>query len=435
MKDWLADQRDNTRQRVRVAKKVLHIGSSRAVVPSNFDFEAPPETFRVIATRPQPADRWSEEPIAVPRLRIEYNPVEFDPVEFDQTINEERAYHPKPFDTDEDAGAEIRLLKVVLLEEDEDPASPIHCYILRPRRFASRAPWERIKYTALSYTWGPTTGPSDTNDILIHGEPVCVRRNIWDFLYTMRMARQEGPYWIDALCIDQLRTSEKERQLELMPKIYAKAEMVLVWLGVYDKDAAQGVVPFHRWYTTHKTKPLDIEEPYRYYALKYIIENKYWTRLWIVQEIFMAKKIEVYTGPLRWVFSDLTRLGLERDPDFLAINRKTWDSVVKAKQEWKHQKLDLHEALFRWSGQDCGVTHDKVYGLLGLVAKPRIKIDLSISMLDLLDEVLKLERERIYKKGYKYAIDFTTKLLVSLKIENVESAKTMKTMFLKGYRE
>lgn len=71
VKDWLAGQRDNTRQRVRVAKKVLYVGSCRAVVPSNFDFEAPLETFRVIATRPQPADQRLVEAMAVPRLRIE----------------------------------------------------------------------------------------------------------------------------------------------------------------------------------------------------------------------------------------------------------------------------------------------------------------------------------------------------------------------------
>lgn len=149
---------------------------------------------------------------------------------------------------------------MVLLEEDEDPSYTIHCYILGLRRFASRAPWKRIKYTALSYTWGPATGPSGTNDILIHDEPVCVRRSLWDFLYTMRMAREEVPYWIDALCIDQLEKSEKERQLELMPKIYAKAEMMLVWLGVYDKDTAKGVVLFHRWYTKRETKSLDLED-------------------------------------------------------------------------------------------------------------------------------------------------------------------------------
>jgi len=80
------------------------------------------------------------------------------------------------------------------------------------------------------------------------------------------------------------------------------------------------------------------------------------------------------------------------------------------------------------------MTHDKIYGLLGLVYKPRIKIDLSISMLNLLEEVLELEKKRIYKKGYRYSRDFTDELMVALKIEKVGSAKTIKTRFLKDYR-
>ena len=39
---------------------------------------------------------------------------------------------------------------------------------------------------------GPAAVPDDVKDILMHNKPVCVRRNLWDFLHTMRQARVEG---------------------------------------------------------------------------------------------------------------------------------------------------------------------------------------------------------------------------------------------------
>ena len=373
--------------------------------------------------------RLQEPYVAPPALRLEYNSVGLD-----QTRNERRNYHPRAFDKPGDDCTRIRLLKVVLLEKDDDSSSSIECYFLNPRRFASKAFWERIKYTALSYTWGSAAVSDDVKDILIHNKPVCVRRNLWDFLHTMRQARIDGPFWIDALCIDQLKTAEKERQLRLMPNIYAEASTVLIWLGTYGEEEAQGVLQLHDRYSKGKLQG-KLDRIAHYYALQYLVKNKYWTRLWVVQEIFMARKLRVYTGALRWDFSDLTRISREPDPDIVAIDWSNWNSIVEAKETWKHQPLALHEALFRWSHQDCGVTHDKVYGLLGLVAKPQIKIDLSISILDLFEEVLRLERKVVYARGYKYSRDFTTKLLKSLGMEGVEDAERIKTDFLGGWRE
>jgi len=37
--------------------------------------------------------------------------------------------------------------------------------------------------------------------------------------------------WVDALCIDQNNLEEKAYQIELMHKIYAQAQHVVIWLG------------------------------------------------------------------------------------------------------------------------------------------------------------------------------------------------------------
>jgi len=41
-------------------------------------------------------------------------------------------------------------------------------------------------------------------------------------------------FWIDALCIDQNNTKEKNHQVKQMGKIYANAYRVVSWLGWWD---------------------------------------------------------------------------------------------------------------------------------------------------------------------------------------------------------
>lgn len=222
--------------------------------------------------------KWLQKDVPVtprPRLHSDYYPTEED-----QSRNSRRNYHPRPFDKPDDARKKIRLLKVLPLG-GKDPSTPIECYFLDPRHFGSTAFWERIKYTALSYTWGRACLSSDVEDILIFDEPVSVRRNLWDFLHTMRRLQNEGPFWIDALCIDQLQMEEKAQQLELMPKIYAKAEAVIIWLG---NCATAAGIDGLRQLQDRCSKPGPTLIPgrtNRWMGLKYLVENKYWTRLWM----------------------------------------------------------------------------------------------------------------------------------------------------------
>lgn len=159
-----------------------------------------------------------------PRLALEYIPMGED-----QAQNSAAGWHPRHLET-ADSDKMIRLLKV-LPRQSTDATSEIKCYFMDSRRFATKAFWDRVKYTALSYTWGPATTSAHVNWIRINDRKVCVRRNLWDFLHTMQVEQNEGPFWIVALCIDQLDRQEKSRQLKLMPRIYEKAAVVLVWLG------------------------------------------------------------------------------------------------------------------------------------------------------------------------------------------------------------
>jgi hypothetical protein len=85
-------------------------------------------------------------------------------------------------------------------------------------------------YSCLSYTWGE---PEPKQLLLINGRKFHVRKNLFDFLETIRghSRSRRTKYWIDALCIDQSNKAERNHQVGQMGMIYSKATRVVAWLG------------------------------------------------------------------------------------------------------------------------------------------------------------------------------------------------------------
>jgi len=89
----------------------------------------------------------------------------------------------------------------------------------------------RSSYIALSYVWGPST---QNKQILVNGHLCPVTDNLYAALDQLQhcVAIKTGlRIWVDALCIDQNNLEEKAYQIELMHKIYAQAQHVVIWLG------------------------------------------------------------------------------------------------------------------------------------------------------------------------------------------------------------
>ena len=90
--------------------------------------------------------------------------------------------------------------------------------------------------TAVSYVWGDEE-PSQV--ILINERPFYVRDNLHNFLIQMRNDEFLKPLWVDALCIDQANTSERNHQVQQMGSIYRDANAMISWLGQGNASAAQ----------------------------------------------------------------------------------------------------------------------------------------------------------------------------------------------------
>lgn len=127
----------------------------------------------------------------------------------------------------------VRLLQ--LLPRGDDPKN-IRCKLfecaLRDTDQGTRP------YEALSYFWG---SDQKTHSIIVlddrenakdlGGQELGVTQNWYTALSHLQDHDIPRIIWVDAVCIDQLKTEEKEIQIPLMAEIYARAKQVIVWLG------------------------------------------------------------------------------------------------------------------------------------------------------------------------------------------------------------
>src|SRR5436305_11520234 len=56
-----------------------------------------------------------------------------------------------------------------------------------------------------------------------------------NLLFALRHLRQsESPrvVWVDAICINQVQTTERNLQVQIMDRVYSMAKNVVIWLGI-----------------------------------------------------------------------------------------------------------------------------------------------------------------------------------------------------------
>ncbi|KAF5518512.1 Heterokaryon incompatibility protein 6, OR allele [Colletotrichum aenigma] len=176
-------------------------------------------------------------------------------------------------------------------------------------------PWRHDwgDFLALSYVWGP---PTPVQHIVLNGHQFPVGPNLFQALLHLRpneRIRQGFKLWIDAICINQEDIAERSAQVGRMQDIYAAAWQVVIWLGPEADDselgmsalswvAARNRTPspyggFYRESTKIDARPLFIiwgtfKSPLKktvYKALFSLLSRPYWQRMWILQEVAMAR--------------------------------------------------------------------------------------------------------------------------------------------------
>jgi hypothetical protein len=158
-------------------------------------------------------------------------------------------------------------------------------------------------YEALSYEWGD--GPMD-HTFTIGGQNKSIKENIFLTLQCLRHKKEERTLCIDAICINQDSTREKNFQVRQMGTIYLQAKNVLIWLGRppphlcgWEKQHAERIA-FNTISRLSRLSPdpsswdpEDKLEVAELDGLLNICRLEYWTRIWIIQEVGLASNASV----------------------------------------------------------------------------------------------------------------------------------------------
>lgn len=207
------------------------------------------------------------------------------------------------------------------------------------------------RYYAVSYMWGDD---AVMREIFIDGNSMYVRDNIWQFLRKVRNAKinRRTPLWIDAICIDQTQNEERNHQVRLMDKIYSQAETVLIWLGQC-AEPRNCLSDLNNWSPPRsacKGRCRDLLHP-----MLNVLHDPYWSRMWIVQEIYLAQEILVLHGRQSAQWDNLWE-HLHAIRDHMRECPKTWALINRSAEgdPWKHIYTTEADKYYEHTSKDHG---------------------------------------------------------------------------------
>ncbi|RDW67063.1 hypothetical protein BP5796_09812 [Coleophoma crateriformis] len=205
-------------------------------------------------------------------------------------------------------------------------------------------------YKALSYTWGSADSNEQGNGrsiisriILLNGKEFGIFENLHNALLELwhqvnlhgSLVSPSTHYWIDAICVDQKNDIERGHQVNLMDAIYTNATGVIVWLGsekeshnafsrdLVKKTSALGAILVRDakmaattgWIVWHESDEKRAEYCSRVgvpaftdIAWLYLLElfsRQWFSRLWVVQEVALAREVHVLCGGSQFSWNDI----------------------------------------------------------------------------------------------------------------------------------
>jgi hypothetical protein len=229
------------------------------------------------------------------------------------------------------------------------------------------------EYVALSYCWG---GASVTKDISINGSSVPVTSNLEIALRHLRI-KEYSRLWVDAICINQDDKIEKSQQLLWMGSIYQRAREVAAWIG---ENTVQSRFAMN---LTTKVPHTPSYNGGEVSAVLEFFDRPYWRRVWVIQELALARHTVVHCGEsnVDWpqIVTLVSRYGIScRQMLGISFPKSGIGYMEKLLSFHQHastfKPLSFLEALLRSSGSLSTDPRDKVFALLGLVHDSRLYI-------------------------------------------------------------
>ena len=295
---------------------------------------------------------------------------------------------------------------------------------------------EHQEYEAISYTWGQYYDNTSyayseagykagSSALLIcNGVWVTVTISLYHALQLFRRTDRPRYLWADALCINQGHADEKTHQVNMMQLIYKKAREVLIWVGWRDPHTIENTM--HRlcylvnqecsdavkesradralWYDdggamekprisarpasvssfySSDEEPIDPNkekvplEPTTLMPLVALFEARYFSRLWVFQEIALSPLATMFWGRARvtfeWVALVADLIERRHMTEFASFDDASAGlrNCANMYNTWKgaYANDSFFDLLLATRGLKAQVPVDKVFGLLGITTR------------------------------------------------------------------
>ena len=229
------------------------------------------------------------------------------------------------------------------------------------------------QYIALSYEWGKDSDPEYMVNFATGS--VRIRENLWRLLGILSRTsfRTENGkdlprhVWVDQISINQPDDQERSSQVQLMGLIYRHADSVVAWPG--------HILEYY--------KPRHSGDPILENSLA-LVQACYWRRLWIIQELVLANKIQFLSQVVGWKREEdeYPTYTVDR-PD--PVKFKSWENLLAGLEESnksslaqadrhfkgivahhaqnsRDQLLTLSAAISQYSDSGCLDPRDRIFG-------------------------------------------------------------------------
>jgi hypothetical protein len=326
--------------------------------------------------------------------------------------------------------SEIRLVTL-----NESPETYLLSLTLKTCQLNNATP-----YIGVSYEWGEVEPQVET---LLNEHSFFIRHNLWLFLSVLRAKQRRNrtwkcfPFWVDAICINQLDLDEQNAQVSIMGAIYRQAVSVIAWLGwpegwnpriTFDFIKSEMSTLYHEPDScithTHMFGALPCNQLWQ--MVLRMCQCRYWSRRWIIQELLLAEAVTLMCGEneLTWFALGVFTKQLPNGLRLADLNRTTPFKMARIKAEMPEDGTSVHsilDLLESFKGTECGREHDKIYSLRSLAKDGNsIPVDYKCSLEELLCRVL----ARIAWRKHEDVWLIADILGLSAKVQRIVSAYT-----------
>ena len=279
----------------------------------------------------------------------------------------------------------------------------IRCKVFQGRLSDLSCPG-RPMYAALSYCWGST---AKSRTILCNKIPVEITENLFHAMKWIRLPTRPRFVWIDCLCIDQNNAKEKSRQVSRMDLIFSQAHVIsyiggstdtthartylasvrmlaaisnYLWDGNYTREDMVKLSPL--LYETNRPSTLPDWQSVPWDKVVSLMHEKYFGRLWVFQEIQLARSHTCRWGHYHCSISQLNEaermifLGMDETIPATAFNEVHLFSARSNVQMMARDPRIFDRSIYHGSLDSklvtectsfgCENARDRIYGLSSL---------------------------------------------------------------------